>query len=254
MTTRPSPRTFTMVVAGALATTGLFACNAPPDGEGDSVTQSLSADPSAALDPSARPLRGGPRVPGGKPGGRGAGFGPGSGHHGPQDPGWLFDRFDSDGDGKVALAQLPEFKREWLASADTDGDSMLTREEMKAHHDQRRARFLAEADTDSDGAISDAEHAAFRAKQHARRFSDRDANGDGFLTQDEVPDARRWEHMSTADANQDGQLSLEEIQSAVASGRLQPPDRPPHGSGMGHGQHCGGPRARGMAPPDSVEP
>jgi hypothetical protein len=58
-----------------------------------------------------------------------------------------------------------------------------------------------------------------RAQHAADRFKKDDKNGDGFLTQDEVGE-KRWAHISVADANKDGKISLAELTQAHADGKL----------------------------------
>jgi hypothetical protein len=58
-----------------------------------------------------------------------------------------------------------------------------------------------------------------RAQHAAERFKKDDKNGDGFLTQAEVGD-KRWAHISVADANKDGKISMAELAQAHADGKL----------------------------------
>lgn len=55
----------------------------------------------------------------------------------------LFARWDTDGDGKIALEALPERNRVRLGPADANGDGTLTRAEHQTFHDARQARFLS---------------------------------------------------------------------------------------------------------------
>ena len=67
------------------------------------------------------------------------------------------------------------------------------------------------------------DHAAMTPEQKAQRAAERfqkaDKNNDGFLTKDEVGD-ERWEHIKVANANNDGKISLAEMQQAHADGKL----------------------------------
>ena len=65
-------------------------------------------------------------------------------------------------------------------------------------------------------------------KAHAEeRFKKADKNGDGFLTKDEVGD-ERWAHIQVADANNDGKISLAELEQARADGKIgHKHDKPP---------------------------
>jgi Ca2+-binding EF-hand superfamily protein len=220
----------------AVASTGCAAASdeVSPE-EPAKVSQQMAADGTDAALP-------GPRAGSGR---RGQGAGPflGRGSPGRGDPERFFSRWDADGDGKVALSELPDPARARLTSADTNRDGVLTRDEMQAFHADQRARFMADIDADGDGNVTDAERAAFRAKRHAERFSERDADGDGALTEAEVG-AVRWERLKAADANGDGKVTREEADQALADGKLVPRG-PKNGQCSGPGGGPGGPCARG---------
>ncbi|WP_437475879.1 hypothetical protein WME75_24790 [Sorangium sp. So ce1014] len=112
--------------------------------------------------------------------------------HRPRDPARLIKRLDKNGDGKLAVAELPEKAQKRLGKADTNKDGALSAEELKAHAEQRTK--------------------ARAAKQQAR-FVRSDKNGDGFLTRDEVGD-KRWERVKAADANRDSKLTADELRAA----------------------------------------
>ena len=84
------------------------------------------------------------------------------------------------------------------------------------------------ADTDGDGRVSRAEAAAASAERSGEWFDKLDQNKDGYVTQDELKQARETRHQmhgdmkekmeqrfKEADANSDGQLSLDEVQSKM---------------------------------------
>jgi len=75
---------------------------------------------------------------GGGPG-RGAGGGPGRGAGG--DPGQMFQHLDTNGDGVLTAAELPERFRDRMMQADANHDGKLTREELdQAHAARERER------------------------------------------------------------------------------------------------------------------
>ena len=84
------------------------------------------------------------------------------------------------------------------------------------------------ADTDGDGRVSRAEATASGAERSGAWFDKLDLNKDGYITQDEMKQARDTRHQNhgdmkekmearfkEADANGDGQLSLDEVQAKM---------------------------------------
>jgi EF-hand domain pair/EF hand len=84
------------------------------------------------------------------------------------------------------------------------------------------------ADTDGDGRVSRAEATAAGSARSGEWFDKLDQNKDGYVTQDELKQARETRHemrgdmkekmeqrFKEADANSDGQLSLDEAQSKM---------------------------------------
>jgi Ca2+-binding EF-hand superfamily protein len=81
------------------------------------------------------------------------------------------------------------------------------------------------ADTDGDGRVSRDEATAAGAERSAKWFDKLDLDKDGFVTQEETRQARETrrsdmrekaeEHFKAADANADGQLSLDEVQAKM---------------------------------------
>lgn len=71
----------------------------------------------------------------------------------------FLQKFDANKDGKVQITELPERMQKWLGKADTNGDGVISTEEMKAHGETMRAEHFAKGDKNSDGAI-DATEAA----------------------------------------------------------------------------------------------
>jgi EF-hand domain pair/EF hand len=89
-------------------------------------------------------------------------------------------------------------------------------------------RDTMHADTDGDGRVSRAEATAAGAERSGEWFDKLDQNKDGYVTQDELKQARETRHemhgdmrekmeqrFKEADANSDGQLSLDEVQSKM---------------------------------------
>jgi Ca2+-binding EF-hand superfamily protein len=146
-------------------------------------------------------------------------------HHG-----W-FRKFDADGDGRIALTDLPEHKRAHAAAADSNHDGFITRDEMHSMKQTKFAQMKAEADTNHDGTVSDEERKAAHVKFAEKRFLKHDTNGDSALTADEVG-AKKWERIKKADSNGDGRVTREEVATAVANGTF--------GTAHGHKHHRDG--------------
>ena len=86
-------------------------------------------------------------------------------------------------------------------------------------------RDTMRADTDGDGRVSRAEAEAAGSKRSTDWFDKLDLNQDGYVTQDEMRQAKETrrgemkarfdERFKEADANNDGQLSLDEVQAKM---------------------------------------
>jgi Ca2+-binding EF-hand superfamily protein len=142
------------------------------------------------------------------------------GKHGGHHHGGLFRRFDENGDGKVALADLPEPMRERFKDADTNADGVLTRDEVKAFRAAHHAKMEADLDTNGDGVVSDDERKAGREKFEEMWQKRLDTNGDGVVSDDERKAAReKFRDMWIArhDMNHDGALSADEVGPKVWS-------------------------------------
>jgi Ca2+-binding EF-hand superfamily protein len=96
---------------------------------------------------------------------------------------------DANKDGAIDRAEFDTQRAAQFKAMDTNGDGVLTAEEMKAFHEQRRAdmrdnmtgKFVTRIDTSGDGKISAAEWQA----NSLQKFVKLDGNGDGAVTADE---------------------------------------------------------------------
>lgn len=132
----------------------------------------------------------------------------GHGHRGPPSPEKMIERFDTNDNGTLEAAELPERMQEHIGEIDTSGDSVVSKEELQAH---MKAKFMAHAKA---------------------RFERKDTNHDGVLDQSEL--GERWARLSVADQNGDQKLSPEELRAAFESGKLEPPLRSERGKRFEH--------------------
>lgn len=151
-----------------------------------------------------------------------------------------FARADANGDGAIDAAERTAMREERrshragrhgrrggegrrrhggrMGRMDSNGDGVVTREEVS---ERALARF-DRMDANSDGQIDAAERTAMREQRRARRAERRanrpnpDANGDGRITRDEFA-VRAFARFDRADANGDGTVTREERRAARAA-------------------------------------
>ena len=92
-----------------------------------------------------------------------------------------FERLDANGDGYVTAEELSDKGAKLMEEADANNDGRLSRDEMKAHHENRKKEH--DADSNDDGVVDRTE---FLAKAQ-ERFDALDKNQDGVLSKDEMP-------------------------------------------------------------------
>lgn len=94
---------------------------------------------------------------------------------------------------------------------DADKDGKVTQDELKAHHDAKKA----EADTDGDGKLSKAEFLAKAEKRAEHKFSRMDKDGDGFISEDEKGKRHhgKGDYFGKLDADGDGGITKEELEA-----------------------------------------
>ena len=107
----------------------------------------------------------------------------------------------------AALALSP------VALTDTDGDGVISAEEITAAREAHRAAVLSEFDTDGNGELSRNERRAMQDARYEESLVKFDADGDGELSREERRAAkqdRRAQTEAMLDVNGDGEVSAEE--------------------------------------------
>jgi Ca2+-binding EF-hand superfamily protein len=112
----------------------------------------------------------------------------------------MLKKIDTDNDGVVSFQEFQSHDRGFFQRLDTDGDGAVSIEDANQHLDERMAEHRAEM------AEREAEMKA-RLNEH---LTSADANQDGIVTREEAELAA----FSHIDENGDGYLSPEELKNA----------------------------------------
>jgi Ca2+-binding EF-hand superfamily protein len=120
----------------------------------------------------------------------------------------MFDKVDADKDGKVTYAELEANKKAEFAAADTNGDGVLSAEELSA---RELARFQEKL-----------------ADRTQAMLDDKDNDGNGSLSEAELGDGPVMRNFARVDADNDGSITKDEIQAAMK-----------HHKKRGHGDDAG---------------
>lgn len=118
--------------------------------------------------------------------------------------------------------------------ADKDGDGRVSRAEATSAGAERSGKWFDKLDQDKDGYLSQEEMKQARDTRHQRhgdmkqkkeaRFKEADANGDGQLSLDEVQSKmpRMADRFSTLDTDKNGMLSKDELKHGAKGRQPQP--------------------------------
>lgn len=130
-----------------------------------------------------------------------------------------FASADTNGDGLLSLDEFLEASASRLASVDTNADGVVSSDELESAGGRFAARAashrMERADTDGDGQLSRDE----LESAHALHFERADGDGDGFVSMAEMREARRGhrsgrvERLRELDTDGDRQLTREEAEA-----------------------------------------
>jgi Ca2+-binding EF-hand superfamily protein len=147
-------------------------------------------------------------------GGHGRHYGPGNGER-------LFERWDKDHDGRIAVAELPTRIQQHIRVIDQNKDGILTRDEFDKGKGQLAAQREKVLDRNGDGKVTMEERRETMRDHLAQRFVEQDKNHDSALTETEVG-KEHFTYMKVADANSDSKVTLNELMTAFDQGKLRP--------------------------------
>ncbi len=106
----------------------------------------------------------------------------------------MFERMDTDGDGRVSREDARTFAAARFARLDTNSDGQVTKDERHAGRKARQSERIAQMDTNGDGLISQADMMAAAQDRAARRFARLDTDGDGFISVADMTEKRVRHH------------------------------------------------------------
>ena len=117
---------------------------------------------------------------------------------------------DTDGDGKVTVAEFEARGAERFAKIDTNGDGQLSQQEARNAKAKRREKFQAKFDTNKDGTVSPEEITAM----FEERVQKHDRDGDGALSMSEYLAAHKGANAARfkrLDGDGDGKIIAREM-------------------------------------------
>jgi Ca2+-binding EF-hand superfamily protein len=106
--------------------------------------------------------------------------------------------FDSNGDNLVTMDELKAASKTRFDKMDADASGAVTHEEFVAYvserRQQRREQRFAFMDSNGDGQVSKDEYIAYKSQRAAQRFERMDANQDNMMSAQEYGEHKRGHH------------------------------------------------------------
>jgi Ca2+-binding EF-hand superfamily protein len=108
-------------------------------------------------------------------------------------PGQMLEQVDANADGAITKSEIDAHRAEKFASADTNGDNLVSASEFEAfmlaererRQAERREKRFAKLDANGDGMISAEEHSAADDARVEKMFERLDTDGDGVISEAE---------------------------------------------------------------------
>jgi len=140
----------------------------------------------------------------------------------------LLEQADADDDGKVSLAELqaicPNVTQEQFNALDVDGDGSIALDDLPkppVNDIERLIQSLRQADVDGNGEVTFDELKAVADWLTREAFDKLDANDDNVISKEDLPvrprDPREWlaEKLREADVDRDGQVTFDELAAVI---------------------------------------
>ncbi|MBN1475206.1 hypothetical protein JXA47_00485 [Candidatus Sumerlaeota bacterium] len=132
----------------------------------------------------------------------------------------IIERFDANGDGILEVSELGEGTRaERFAAADTDGDGILTADELRAQMEAMVPPMTgAPGSPEAGWEPGQRRGRGLTLESFVERY---DTDGNGTVEVTELGEGPRAERFAAADTDGDGTLSAEEIETFLQSSMRQ---------------------------------
>ena len=138
-------------------------------------------------------------------------------------PEMLIERFDKDGDGKLAVSEMPERMQKRMKKSDTDADGFVSAEELKTTLEKRGSKGKGDRGEGKQGR---------KVADPAKLIERLDKDGDGKISLEEAPEKMK-KRLVRIDANEDGFVELSELKMAAEKKQSKAGNREKKGGKQG---------------------
>ncbi|MBA3498769.1 MAG: hypothetical protein M4D80_11560 [Myxococcota bacterium] len=126
---------------------------------------------------------------------------------------------DDDDDRAVSRQAREERRRQRMGDADTNGDGEISDEERQAARAKREQEMKDRLDANKDGVVSEEERNNAMRQRAVDMHARFDKDGDGKVSSVELEAAPFGRFDASADTNNDGQVSVDELDTAIRERR-----------------------------------